>query len=339
MKKQNLVIAVLAIVIGVLIGTQLNRGPKESQASQQLQTKQRFAMNVVVSGVPFWTDTRETWEKIGKTVEGVETVFGGPTDTDASKQIEEMDALIAEKVDGIVIAPCDSDSLTPEIDKAVAAGIPVVTYLTDSPKSKRICYVTSSLEGASRLVGDYVANIGGYTGSAIVSIGAAGSEEQRRRAAGFKEIVKQHPGMELVQTVEDKFDDVKGADEIKAALIRTPDVRFIFGCNSRSAAAAVTALKELGKKPGDVLVSAWDYDSDVLKLIKDGWVQASAAQQSSFMTELCFGILQADGKNFLYPQSLDLKKFGVPPLPTMIEVPVTLITSTNADAYVRVQGK
>ena len=339
MKRQNFVIAILALAIVVLIGILLKPGSGEPLAHHQIQSKRLFAMNVVVSGVPFWTDTRETWERIGMTVEGVETSFGGPMDTDSSKQIEEIDALIAQKVSGIVIAPCDSASLGPAIDKAVAAGIPVVTYLTDSPNSKRVCYVTSSLEAASRLIGEYVAGVGGSKGKVIVSVGAAGSEEQQRRAAGFKEIVAKHSGMELVQIIEDKFDDAKGTEEIKAALVKTPDLRFIFGCDSRSAAAAVTALKELGKKPGEVLVSAWDYDSDVIKLIKEGWVQASGAQQSSFMTLLCFGILQAESKGYLYPQSLDLKKFGVPPLPPMIEVPITLITRTNADAYSRVSGK
>lgn len=339
MKRQSIIVGVLAVVVGILVGSQIRRGAKDIQTQQQSKTKQRFAMNVVVSGVPFWTDTRETWDKIGKTVEGVETTFGGPKDTDASRQIEEIEALIAQKVSGIVIAPCDSASLAPAIDKAVTAGIPVVTYLVDSPKSKRVAYVTSSLEGASRFIGEYVANSGGSKGKAIISLGAAGSEEQQRRAAGFKDIIAKNPAMELVQIVEDKFDDAKATEDIKAALIKTPDLRFIFGCNSRSAAAAVTALKELGKKPGDVLVSGWDYDSDVLKYIKDGWVKASAAQQSSFMTLLCFSILQADSRGFLYPPSLDFRQAGVHPLPEVIEVPITLVTSANADAYFRIQRK
>ncbi|GEM_PF-877151 len=348
-KTQIFIIGILALAIGIVIGgwlrssqtsTNIAHAKSATQTARvNQQEKNLFAMNVIVSGVPFWTDARETWAKIGDTVEGVKTVFGGPTDTDAAKQIEEIDNLIAQKVRGIVIRPCDPATLGPEIDKAVAAGIPVVTMLADVPNSKRLCYVTSELEDAGKRVGNYVAKNAGYKGKAIISIGELVDDEQLRRGDGFKQVIAANPGMELVQVVEDKFDDTKGAEAIHAALVKTPDIKFIFGCDSRSAVAAVTALKEMGKKPGDVIVSAWDYDVDVLNLIKEGWVQASAASESSYMTQLCFSLLQAYDKGYLYPQSLPYKKFDVSPAPSKIVVPITLVTPKNVDVYSRTPKK
>ena len=52
-----------------------------------------------------------------------------------------MEDLITQKVDGIAIGPCDSEALTPYIDQAVEAGIPVLCFDTDAPNSKRVGYV------------------------------------------------------------------------------------------------------------------------------------------------------------------------------------------------------
>ena len=167
----------------------------------------------------------------------------------------------------------------------------------------------------------------------IVLIGTAGSEEQQRRANGFKEAVGKFSSMKVVDVIEDKFDASTGAQNLKASLQRQGKVQYIFGCNSRSAAAAKLALEESGYKPGEVVITGWDYDDDVLALIDNGWVLASAAQQSNFMSQLAFNILYAHVNNYLYAPSLNLKEHGVSPVPTEIDVPITLITKKNAAAY------
>jgi len=300
------------------------------------RSKQTYAMNVVVSHVPFWTESKQTWSSLGQNF-GVKTVFGGPESDDAQKQINEIETLISQGVSGIVIAPTDSKALTPVINKAVDSGIPVVTYLVDAPASKRLMYITSSLEGASKTVADYSISNHQPGGKAIVLIGTAGSEEQERRANGFKEAVGKFSSMKVVDVIEDKFDVSTGAQNLKAALQRHGKVQYIFGCNSRSAAAAKLALEELGYKPGEATITGWDYDDDVIGLIENGWVFASAAQQSNFMSQVAFNILYAHANNYLYAPSLNLKEHGVSPVPTEIDVPITLITVKNAAAYLKRQ--
>lgn len=327
----NLLRLSLVLNIGVLI-LLTSACPGKNGSGGPDRSKQTYAMNVVVSHVPFWTESKQTWNSLGQNF-GVKTVFGGPENDDAQKQINEIETLMSQGVSGIVIAPTDSKALTPVINKAVDAGIPVVTYLVDAPASKRLMYITSSLEGASKTVGDYAISNNQSAGKAIVLIGTAGSEEQQRRASGFKEAVGKFASLKVVDVIEDKFDASTGAQNLKASLQRQGKVQYIFGCNSRSAAAAKLALEELGYKPGDVIITGWDYDDDVLALIDNGWVLASAAQQSNFMSQLAFNVLYAHVNNYLYAPSLNLKEQGVSPVPTQIDVPITLITKKNAAAY------
>ena len=259
--------------------------------------------------------------------------YGGPQNDDTQKQINEIEALIAQNVAGLVIAPTDSKALAPIINNAVDSGIPVITYLVDSPDSKRVVYITSTLEEASKRVGEYAIKNNQPKGKVIITLGTAGSEEQERRADGFRQVVKKYTDMKIVDVVEDKFDAETGANNIKAVIAREGRVNYIFGCNSRSAAAAKLALEELGYKPGEVVITAWDHDDDVLTLIEQGWVFTSAAQQTSFMTLLAFNILHAYANDYIYPPTLNLKKYDISPIPDKIEVPVILITKDNAKAY------
>src|ERR1044071_6200325 len=106
----------LAVILTTLFGTGCGRIEEPTKVSQQ--SPKTFAMNVLVSGVPFFNDTQATWRAMGKGL-NVKTVYGGPLDTDAQKQIAQIESLIAQKVDGLVVAPTDSAALAPVINKAV----------------------------------------------------------------------------------------------------------------------------------------------------------------------------------------------------------------------------
>lgn len=257
-KKLLVLLFVFSILAGSLIA---GKTKEEEKGTKAVEEKQVFAMNVIVSGVPFWIDTKDAWAEIGEVI-GVETRFGGPLDANSAEQIADIDTLIAEEIDGLIIAPTDSAALVPSINKAVDAGIPVVTYLIDAPDSKRLTYVTSALEESSHIVGEFVAKETGYKGKAIIQIAEAGNQEQEGRAQGFKDIIEKYPGMELVGIVENKYDENIGARDIKAMLVVNPDVKFIFGANSRTGVGAAIALREMGYKPGEVIVTGWDYDED-----------------------------------------------------------------------------
>jgi ribose transport system substrate-binding protein len=311
-------------------GRQEALGGRLSARSEKSAT---YAMIAVASGAPFWRDIRAAWSTAAATSADVATVFEGPNDTDAQKQIDEVEALIAKGVAGLIIAPADPAALVPTINKAVDRGIPVITYFIDAPTSKRLTYVASELESSSIRMGEFLTSNTDHRGKVIIIYARAGNTEQDARRHGFEELIKRYPGLQLVGVVQDDYDENKGAEQIKPLLIKYPDVKYIFGAHSRAAVGAVSALRELGYKPGQVNVSGSDTDQDVLDLIKEGWVQGSVAQQTTFMTEMMFGILEANRLGYLYPEERSYKQNGIRPLPENIIVPVTLITPKNVLGY------
>ena len=321
----------IAVAISFLAGNRMSsqpsvlKGPHPAPSDKSVT----YAMIGVASDAPFWLDIRDAWSAAGEASTDVRTVFEGPSDTDSHKQIDEIEALLDKGVHGLIISPGDPGALVPTINKAADLGIPVITYFLDAPGSKRLTYVASELESSSIRMGEFLAAKVGYAGKVIIIYARAGNTEQEARRRGFEELIKRYPGLQLVGVVQDDYDENKGAEQIKPLLIKHADVKIIFGAHSRAAIGAVSALRELGYKPGQVRVSGSDTDQDVLDLIRAGWVQGSVAQQTTFMTEVMFGILEASRLGYLYPKERSYQENGIRPLPENIVVPVILITPEN----------
>ena len=112
-------------------------GPAAADPSQQL-----YIYVSSMGNIEFFNAHKYGWKWGGEAL-GVKTTYVGPTDYDINAMVAAFDQAIAKKPKGIVVFAVDP-GLTPSINKASEAGIPVVTILGDLPESKRIAYVGSS---------------------------------------------------------------------------------------------------------------------------------------------------------------------------------------------------
>lgn len=288
-----------------------------------------YAMNVVVSHVPFWSESKAMADGISGAWED-ELVFGGPESEDVLAQTAEIEALLARGIDGLIIAPTDSTQILPTLNELNVRNIPFVTFLVDAPESNRVTYITSELEEASIRLLNSVQEKLPTSGEAVIMIGTAGSEEQERRAAGFREFLGENTSIEVTAVIEDSFDERTGADHLKSVLLSRPSVNVILGANSRSAAAALTAIRELGLDPGDFFITGWDKDRDVLQAIERGEVVASAGQNSAFMVYLAYSVLELYNEMEPWPQGLQV--------PTTIVIPVDIIQGSNVSSFLQEPG-
>ena len=347
MKSKTIVlVGVLALALGLIIGTAVQSW-RLRQPIQTSQSNRVYAMNVAISSMPFWSEPRQTWEQIGNSTPDLKTIFGGPSTSDTSKQIEDMETVLSKHVNGIVVFSTDPDALVPTINKAVDQGITVVTVFADLPKSKRLAYVganqvESAKAVARRAMEDFPDRVK-PNAKALIVVGKIGAEDQDDRRKGFEQEVGNK--MRLVQTVVDDYKADQATAVIRAALNRDPDIKFIFGCDSQSPIGAISALKEIGKKPGDIVVTGWDSEDVVINEIKAssggvGWVHATAVLYSSYMVQTAFSLLEADHFGYLYPViGNGASRPRIPAAPRIIEIPMRIVTASNVDEFLSGQNK
>lgn len=120
-----------------------------------------------------------------------------PAAESAAEQAATVRRFIKDRVDGIAVAATDAVSLSPAIDEAVAAGIPVVCYDSDAPKSKRMAYVGVDDVEFGRAILRQLASEMPEGGTVAILAGNQHSLNLKLRLQGIREEAERHPGMKL----------------------------------------------------------------------------------------------------------------------------------------------
>jgi ribose transport system substrate-binding protein len=219
-------------------------------------------------------------------------------------------------------------ALKPSIDKAIEAGIPVVTLDAEVYGSKRYTFLGTGNYNAGREGAKKLAEALGGKGK-VALITKVGQSNLEERIQGYKdELAANFPGIEMVQVIDDQSDSAKAADGLKAVLQRYPDLAGVGCVEAAGGVGAATAVKELDLV-GKVMIVSMDRDDGTLKFIEDGVIYASVAQKTALMSYL--------GTKLLYyynhapvPVVPDNVAANIIPLPESVDTGTIIITKDNA---------
>ena len=98
---------------------------------------------------------------------GVETQYKGPSDLNIQAMIQAIELAVARKPGGIMVVGFE-ESLNDAVNKAVEAGIPVVTLDSDLPNSKRVAFVGTGNYDAGFKGGEKLAELIGGRGKVAI---------------------------------------------------------------------------------------------------------------------------------------------------------------------------
>jgi ribose transport system substrate-binding protein len=219
---------------------------------------------------------------------GVQTEYVGPSDLDMGAMVAALELAIARKPAGLVVVGFE-DSLVPVVNKAVEAGIPVVTVDADLPRSKRIAFVGTGNFNAGRQGGLKLAELMGGKGK-VGLLTKTGQSNLDERVRGYQEALGKYPDIAIVQIANTESDPAKATQVASLLLQRYEDLAGIACVEAAGGAGAATAVKEAGRI-GKVKIVAMDRDNSVLKYIEQGVIQATVAQQTALMPICAVGIL------------------------------------------------
>ena len=237
------------------------------------ETEETYVMITFVSGVPYWIEARWGFEDAAEAF-GVIAEYTGPNDIDPVSESQFVDNVITRGVKGIAIAVADPKALNPAIERAVAAGIPVVNFADVAEDSEAFIYIgASGYEIAERNM-EELAKLVDYKGKIGVTYGAGVPVEETGLQA-IKDVIAKYPDLELAQVVDDKFDYNIGVQAVSAMIAAIPDLAGISAIDATGGACIAAALKEGGYDPGDIKAVVVETYNDTLDAIRDGWVDMS----------------------------------------------------------------
>ena len=208
--------AMMGLLAAVVLLAGCSRDPRQPKTL-------RFAVIPKALHIPVFDYARTGAERTAKQLGGIEVIWRGPETTDEIRQKEILESFTAQRVDGIAVSCLNGDLLTDAIDRAVAAGIPVVTWDSDAPKSKRAAfYGVNDVEGG-RALGDGLATLLGGHGK-VALITSLGADNLQKRLEGARAALRAYPDITIVEEFDVKDDAVRVAEIIASASQRYPDL-------------------------------------------------------------------------------------------------------------------
>lgn len=303
--------------------------PGLSQMARADVLDMEYVFLSVVTQVPFWVDHRNALDDVADLL-GVKTTFTGPLDFDTAAQARQLDELIVRRPAGIMIFPGDEAAMTPGINRAVEAGIPVACLTGDVPGSARSTFFGIDGFNAGRAGGELLAQAIGGEGKVILGTFPAPSVLQR--VEGYKSIfAEKYPGIEVVDVVNDRADPSYAPTAYLQAIQANPDVVGIGGTDGDSGKGAAIAVTEAGRV-GEIKIVAMDRNDDMLPYIENGTIHGAIAQKSYLEAFLAVQLLHwqnTDGLNVVP----DWNAAGINPLPESVNTGVMIITADNVAQF------
>ncbi|MEI6101950.1 MAG: substrate-binding domain-containing protein, partial [Eubacteriales bacterium] len=173
----------------------------------------------------------------------IEVLCKKPERMNVDEQIAILREFIEQKVDGIIIVPCDENRLIDPINEAVAKGIKVACVDLDVPKSKRDIYLTSDSFEGGKLSGEAAARHLKGCGKAAALICMAGIPALQERYKGFAEAIAKYPDMHIASKVDQIDSDLTKARHQLEEMLNTVDFDLLFLVNSEVGELAVDIWK------------------------------------------------------------------------------------------------
>lgn len=275
---KNTVLSIAAFSLSVLV----------MSGAAQAQANKRYTIALIpgLTTDAFYITMRKGAEAAAKTV-GADLVFQGAPEFNPVQQAPVLDAVIARKPDAILIAPTDKTQLVQPLKKAADAGIPVITvdtfigtgnYQTGSGDADfPLSYIASDNVQGGKAAGRALAKAIGDKGKVYIANVKPGVSTTDQREEGFKEEMKGHAGIQVLQTQFNDDDANKAASQEQSVYARNPDLAGVFGTNLFSALGAASGVKQ-GGQSGKVKVVGFDAPTSIIDDIKSGLVDAVIAQ-------------------------------------------------------------
>ena len=200
----------------------------------------------------------------------------------AAKQVADVNSMIAQKVDMIFLAPREEKPLIPAIMNAKKNGIPVILLDRSvdpklaQPGRDYVTFIGSDFVEEGRRAANWLVKAMNGKAKIIELEGTVGASPANDRKQGFNEVIKQHPGMQIVASQSGDFTRDKGRQVAQTLIQAHPEADAIYAHNDEMALGAIAALEAAGKKPGkDVTVVSIDGEKDALQAIVEGKLGAS----------------------------------------------------------------
>jgi galactofuranose transport system substrate-binding protein len=227
---------------------------------------------------------------------GIKMVYSD-AQSDTAKQISDVEDMVAQGVDYIILAPREFEGLTPALETAKKADIPVILVdrkVAGEPGKDYVSFLGSNFIEQGQKAADWLIEEMGGKGNIVELTGTSGSSVAMDRQKGFGDRLKEKaPDMKVIASQTGDFARANGQKVMENLLQSEGDkINAVYAHNDEMAIGAINAIKAAGKVPGkDIIIVSVDGTKDALQSIIDGEMGATV-ESSPFFGPSVFDVIE-----------------------------------------------
>lgn len=212
---------------------------------------------------------------------GVEVLWNGPNDeTDHNRQIQILDAMVAQRVSAIAISATDERALTGPVKRAIQAGIPVTVFDSGVETQDYVTFVSTDNSGAGVVAAERLgALVGGKGKVAMVMQKPGGNSTSLRESAFEATIAARKPGVVIAARQYCMADRARALAAAENILTAHPDLAGLFCSSEAASLGAIQALRSRGAA-GKVRLVTFDTSETHVEALGDGTIDLMLVQDA-----------------------------------------------------------
>ncbi|MBL4884872.1 MAG: substrate-binding domain-containing protein [Planctomycetaceae bacterium] len=261
-----------------------SKAPSDSEQSNNSGSEKAYRFAVIPKGTTheFWKSVHAGAEKAAQEAGNVTILWKGPLlENDRVGQISVVEDFIVNQVDGIILAPLDSQALIDSVLHAVEEDIPVVIFDSGLGETDAlVSYVATDNTHGGELAARAMANVLGGKGNVIMLRYNSGSESTEQREEGFLATLKaEFPQIKVLSSDEYAGTTPESSLEKAIEVLSKYEgqVNGIFAVCEPNATGTLGALRELNLTE-KVKFIAFDPNADLIDGMKKNHVQGIVLQ-------------------------------------------------------------
>jgi rhamnose transport system substrate-binding protein len=236
-------------LVGCTKKNEADTGAAAGSGSAPAAASYKVAFVPKLQGVPYFEAMNDGGKKAAAELGNVEWLYQGPTQADAAAQADIVRSYIQQKVNTLIVAPNDPDSMAPLLQQAKDAGIHVATADTDAPSSVREVFVNqATADGIGQGLTDaLLQSMGGKGKYAIVSCGQTAENLNSWIKVQQAYTASKYPDSQIVDIVYAGEDQAKATQMATDLMNAHPDLTGLVGECTSSAPGVAQAVQDANK--------------------------------------------------------------------------------------------
>ena len=269
----------------------------------------------------WWQRVKSGAEDAARDSPGVKlSVLAPEREVNIDQQVSILENQITKGVSALAVAPAGASEVLPVLDRAKAAGIPVLIVDTDINWPSKLSYIGADNQRAGRLAGEFIVKALGEKGQVAVIRGILGVATHEDRLAGFLAAIGKAPGIQCIAVQPANSERTLGMSVMENMLTSHPGLRAVFATNDQMALGAVEAIAAR-RLTGKVVIVGVDATSEAVRAVQEGRLTADVAMHPEVL-----------GRSAV---EAAIKAARGEPVAKRIDTGETLVTKENAGQFLQ----